>query len=57
MIYNYRYQVELYNDHDDFLLTKVKQWLSGLPVVPVSTENSAKSVKRRLTFSPMEKVS
>ena len=54
MIYNYRYQVELYND---FLLTKVKQWLSGLPVVPVSTENSAKSGKRRLTFSPMEKVS
>ena len=43
--------------YNDFLLTKVKQWLSGLPVVPVSTENNAKSVKRRLTFSPVEKVS
>ena len=43
--------------YNDFLLTKIKQWLSGLPVVPVSTENSAKSVKRRLTLSPVEKVS
>lgn len=37
-----------------FLFYKVKRWLSSLPAVPASRDNS--TVKRKLVFSPTEKV-